>query len=49
MFEWARDQKEFKDEMVQLREEKFRDNDDIEKFAFFKMFEKVSKLKPTQC
>jgi len=40
MFEWARDQKEFKDEMVQLREEKFRDNDDIEKFAFFKMFEK---------
>ena len=45
MFEWARDQKEFKDEMTILREEKFRNEGDIEKFAFFKMFEKVTPLR----
>lgn len=42
MFEWATQQKEFKDEILLLKEEKFREESDIEKFAFFKIFEKVS-------
>ena len=41
MFEWAVQQQEFKDEIVLLKEEKFREESDIEKFAFFKIFEKV--------
>ena len=41
MFEWAQDQQEYKDNIAELRAEEFRNNDDIEKFAFFSMFEKV--------
>ena len=40
MFEWAQDQQEYKDNIAELRAEEFRNNDDIEKFAFFSMFEK---------
>ena len=44
MYEWAKYQPDFKAEMEQLRKEKFRNEDDIEKFAFFKIFEKVNNL-----
>ena len=41
MFEWAVQQQQFKEEIVLLKEEKFREDSDIEKFAFFKIFQKV--------
>jgi len=40
MFEWAREQPEFEINMQNLRDEKFRNEDDLEKFAFFQLFEK---------
>ena len=43
MFEWAREQPEFEINMQNLREEKFRNEDDLEKFAFFQLFEKVKR------
>ena len=43
MFEWAREQPEFEINLQNLREEKFRNEDDLEKFAFFQMFEKVKR------
>ena len=44
MFEWAREQPEFEINMQNLREEKFRNEDDLEKFAFFQLFEKVKDI-----
>ena len=43
MFEWAREQPEFEINLQNLREEKFRNEDDLEKFAFFQLFEKVKR------
>ena len=43
MFEWAREQPEFEINMQNLREEQFRNEDDLEKFAFFQLFEKVKR------
>ena len=44
MFEWAREQPEFEINMQNLRDEKFRNEDDLEKFAFFQLFEKVKDI-----
>ena len=44
MFDWAREQPEFEINMQNLRDEKFRNEDDLEKFAFFQLFEKVKDI-----
>ena len=44
MFEWATETKEFQEEIQELKREQFRDDCDIEKFAFFKIFEKVCNI-----
>lgn len=40
MFDWAKTQQEFGQEVARLRAEKFKNEQDIEKLAFFKLFSK---------